>query len=606
MVKPHYRRTADGQTLMVNDGLQNVTSGMGSDRDKGWQAAYTMPIDDPVVNLTAYKASRMIARAIDLPAEDSCREWREWQAESTDISKIEAEEARLGLQGKMFEARRLARLMGGGAVMIGTGDKDLMEPLNPERIGKGGIKYLTILSRQSLNAGEVGRNPAEPEFGVPTRWSINGGETGALDIHPSRLVISHGVAPLADSQGYDAFDGWGGSVLPGMLDALRRVDEGAANVNSLLYEAKIDVVRIDGLMQKLQTGGQTYEAELLKRFTLAATAKGLNGMLILDALEEYQQKSASFGGLPDVMATFMQLASAAVGIPMTLFFMQSPGGLNSTGESDVRNYYDRVKVEQTLRMQPSMAVLDECLIRSALGSRPADVFYNWRPLWQPTAKERAETGKTLSETMKNSVEIDAVSVEAGGKALVNALTESGAFPGLESAAEEFPTVEGDDDDDATGSPVNDATPQTLYVSRKLLNAKDVIRWAKAQGFKTTLPADDMHVTIAFSRNPVDWMDVGESWTPRLELGAGGPRQMEQFGEARVLLFASEELKWRHERIKEAGATWDHPEYQPHVTISYDPDAPDIADIEPYTGPMIFGPEIFKEVKEDWAEGIKET
>ena len=81
--------------------------------------------------------------------------------------------------------------------------------------------------------------------------------------------------------------------------------------------------------------------------------------------------------------------------------------------------------------------------------------------------------------------------------------------------------------------------------------------------------------------------------------------MEQFGEARVLLFTNDDLKWRHERIKDAGASWDHPEYQPHITISYDPDAPDIATIEPYHGPIILGPEIFQEVKEDWQEGIKE-
>ena len=81
--------------------------------------------------------------------------------------------------------------------------------------------------------------------------------------------------------------------------------------------------------------------------------------------------------------------------------------------------------------------------------------------------------------------------------------------------------------------------------------------------------------------------------------------MERFGEARVLLFTNDDLKWRHERIKDAGASWDHSEYQPHITISYDPDAPDISTIEPYQGPIILGPEIFQEVKDDWQEGIKE-
>ncbi|WP_108482270.1 DUF1073 domain-containing protein [Oceaniglobus ichthyenteri] len=441
MAKPHYRLTKDG--------LQNVVSGMGTSRDKGFLAQYTMPVDDPAQYLAAYKSSRIIARAIDLPAEDSCREWREWQAESTDITKIEAEEKRLDVRGKMFEARRLARLMGGAAIVIGTGDKDLMKPLDPDKIGKGGVKYLTILSRQSITASEPEDDVTLPGYGKPRLWTVNTRMAGAMQIHPSRLVIQHGVAPLADDAGYDAHDGWGGSVLPGMIDNLRRVDEGAANVNSLLYEAKVDVLKVDGLMNNLQSRGQAYEAEILRRMTLAATAKGINGMLLLDALEDYQQKSASFGGLPDVMDRFMQLASAAVGIPMTLFFMQSPGGLNATGESDVRNYYDRIRVQQTLHMEPSMSALDECLIRSALGERPTGLHYNWRPLWQPTAKERAEVGKISAETMKIALEMDAVSPESAGSALVNALTESGAFPGLEGYAEEFPKdrTSGDDDDD---------------------------------------------------------------------------------------------------------------------------------------------------------------
>lgn len=81
--------------------------------------------------------------------------------------------------------------------------------------------------------------------------------------------------------------------------------------------------------------------------------------------------------------------------------------------------------------------------------------------------------------------------------------------------------------------------------------------------------------------------------------------MEQFGEARVLLFASSELQWRHERMKDVGASWDHAEYQPHITISYDPEAPDLTEVDPYQGEIILGPERFEEVKEDWQASIRE-
>lgn len=615
MSKPRYRRTSDGQTVLVNDGLQNLVSGMGTSRDKGWQAQYTRPVYSPIDLLTAYEASSMIQRAIDMPAEDSCREWREWQAEAADISKIEAEEQRLGVVAKVFEARRLARLYGGAAILIGTGEANTQLPLDPKRIRMGGIKYLTVFSRDELSAQEIERDPRVDGYGKPKFWNVNSAAGVPLKIHPSRLVIFHGLSPLADIHSKTASDGWGRSVLPGMLDALKRVDEMAANTNSLTYEAKVDVIKIPDLMQNLQKRGQAFEQEVLRRLTLAATGKGINGAMILDALEEYQQKSASFGGLHELLDRFMQLASAAVGIPMTLYFMLSPGGLNATGASDVRNYYDTVKVQQTLRMQPAMSVLDECLIWSALGSRPEDLHYTWRPLWQPTMKERAEVGKIGAEAMKVAVEMDAVSVEAAGSALVNMFTESGAFPGLEGYVEDFPVERDNDDDDqaALTSPVGgeesgaitDASPRTLYVRRDVVNADEIIAWAKAQGFKSTLPVDDMHVTVMFSRTPVDWMKMGETWSENPEIQPGGARVMESFGNARVLLFNSSELSWRHEQMKREGATWDHPEYQPHITISYDPDSPDLSDVEPYTGRIVLGPEIFEEVNENWLEGVKE-
>ena len=40
--------------------------------------------------------------------------------------------------------------------------------------------------------------------------------------------------------------------------------------------------------------------------------------------------------------------------------------------------------------------------------------------------------------------------------------------------------------------------------RDLLNAADVVAWAKEQGFEFVMPADEMHVTVCYSKTPVDW------------------------------------------------------------------------------------------------------
>ncbi len=146
-------------------------------------------------------------------------------------------------------------------------------------------------------------------------------------------------------------------------------------------------------------------------------------------------------------------------------------------------------------------------------------------------------------------------------------------------------------------------PRTLYVSRRLLNADEFMAWARRQGFKTMLDAADLHVTIAYSRTRLDWMAAGESWNNErdggLTIRAGGPRVVEPIGPAGAvaLKFASTELSWRHMSIREAGASWDWPEYQPHITITYDAVGVEVSTIEPFRGELRFGPEIFAEIDE---------
>lgn len=160
-----------------------------------------------------------------------------------------------------------------------------------------------------------------------------------------------------------------------------------------------------------------------------------------------------------------------------------------------------------------------------------------------------------------------------------------------------------DDTGGEGAPeAKSIAPRTLYVSRRLVNADEFLKWAKAQGFKSTLDAADLHVTIAFSRSRIDWMAVGEAcWANEADGGltvkAGGPRVVEPIGKegAVALKFGSSELSWRHLSIREAGASWDYPDYQPHVTITYDAAGVDLTKIEPYRGALRFGPELFEEL-----------
>lgn len=165
---------------------------------------------------------------------------------------------------------------------------------------------------------------------------------------------------------------------------------------------------------------------------------------------------------------------------------------------------------------------------------------------------------------------------------------------------------------AGNQPTVNAAPRTLYVYRPVLNAKEIIRWAKSQGFNTTLAPADMHVTIAYSEQVLDWMKIVAVSYPEdghLTVPPGGPRVVEQLGPggAVCLLFNSNELSWRHVDMLRAGASWKWPTYQPHITLTYQLGDLDLAvEVRPYLGDIVLGPEVFEEVQSGFAERLVEN
>lgn len=428
------------QFSQITDGLRNVIANLGTGRDKASHSFYVDPSIDDAQLAMMYRGGSIAAKIVDMPAQDSFREWREWQASTKEITAIEAEEKRLGLRGKLVQAKTRARLFGGAVIYIGTTDTDPTKPLAVDRIRKGGIKYLSVMNKNQISAGAIQNDPRFDGYGSPVSYMI-----GTETIHPSRVVVFKGKE-LPDDIYAGANLGWGDPVLTACLTDVRNLDATIANVAALVFEAKIDVLGIKNFNDDLRQHGAEYEKLVNQKLALTALGKGVNGMFIKDADDSYEQKSASFATLPDVINSMKQMVSASCGIPMFKLFEKTSGGIGDSSSSEERGYYDMIKAIQTLENEPAMAILDECLIRSALGDRPKDIHYNWRPLWQPTTKEKADTGKVIADTFKVVFDMDVLPPEALANAIVNGLTESGLAPGLEADVTEYFVGEKDDTD----------------------------------------------------------------------------------------------------------------------------------------------------------------
>lgn len=593
-----------GDSIVSTDGLESMLSGMGDpSKDKSAATYYSSTFLDDLALLNSYRSGWIVSKLIDVPATDALRKWRDFSGEQKQILALNNAEKQLQVKQKVIKAYIMARLWGGAAIFINTG-QDPDQPLNVDAIKKNGIKSLTVFTRKELTVSELILDPFDENYGRPEYYEV-ANTTVSVKIHHSHLVRFVGKEHPDPFNHVGPNYGWGDSVVQRVYDAARHADQTSSNIASLVFEANIDVFSIPDFTAKM--ADKRYSENMIKRFRLASQGKSIVNTLMHDAKETYERKSINFTQLPEVLHKFLLVCAAAGDMPITKFLGDQAKGMGNEARGDMKNYYDALNTEQELRIGPELSVLDECLYRHALGARPDDISYEWAPFEQMNEKDLSEIGERVAKTTETLIRTGLYQPEVLEEATTNQLVQIGVMPGLDTLVDsnkvDFDSfgLEDDLEDEDEGEPAdamdglnNDAAPRSLYVRRDVKNVADIKRWAKSQGFTDLV--DDMHVTIAYSREPVDWLKMGGAWSSELKLPEGGPRIVEGLGNANaVLLFACSDLSYRHNNIKRKGASWDFEDYQPHITLSYG-EVPNLKKVKPYTGEIVLGPEIFEEVE----------
>lgn len=134
-------------------------------------------------------------------------------------------------------------------------------------------------------------------------------------------------------------------------------------------------------------------------------------------------------------------------------------------------------------------------------------------------------------------------------------------------------------------------PTPLYVSRDVTSDGGLRQWAIDAGLTDVLPLSEMHVTVTYSRAPVDVADV-PAQGGRLSARGGG--RAIQLRSALAMPLRAAALQAGNQRYIGAGASHDYGDgYKPHVTIKYDATDDEVALLQvaaPFNGLMEFGPE----------------
>jgi len=645
------------RSMMAMDGMMNVLTGLGGSLDPQSNAFYYVrPLDQQSIE-SSYRTSWLSKKVHTVPAKDATRAWRQFKADDVDITKIEREERRLGLRNKVRRAEVLSRLYGGSCLMLGTGG-DMAQPLNPSTIKQGGLKYIHAVGRYEITIPNLILDPGSEFYLQPDMYMVNAGNGTQVRVHPSRMIR---FTPSDTPDNVSLYEqGWGDPLLQSLQGCLINADTMQGTFAALVAKAKVDTLGIPNLTQIASTSDG--EQQLQRRVLVAQAFESMFHTKLIDtaknngdAAETWEQFQVNWSGMPEMAMMFLQMVSGASDIPMTRLVGKSPDGMNATGDGDLENYFQMISASQELDLRPRLEMLDEVLLRSALGERPEDIWFSFLPLRTDSEETKAKNAKARAEASAIYVDKQLVPDEVMQEAVKGQLIESGEYPGIERAYIDYaegnllPIIEQEDEppvdslipvDPTTGLPtqnresrlfaandmagkmvtagmsvtdaykevlrLTDAEPRPLYVARYLTNGEEVKAHFEAQGLKVTVAPDRMHTTLIYSRTPLDWfkiapMDWGDE--AKLIVPAGGPRMMAKFGpneNAIVLMFASSRMSWRHEEFIREGASYDF-EYQPHLTLNYEGQDIDLTTIKPYQGELRFGYERFEEIREDWAK-----
>lgn len=422
MRKPKTAKTAkvrkDARPKQRIDGWENATSGLGVlGLDKRLGAVPLAELFDQSTAETLWLGDHLAAKIVEAPAAEMYREgYSVIVPEEHELQeKIEAEKLRLDVDTKLQRAEEYRRAFGGAGILISVDDGlSVDQPLDVSRVRK--VTHLTVFSPRELTPERWYSDPFKPKYGEIERFRLTPVVQGSVGVsqivHASRIVIFQGALAGPNSKFQSPIPGWGYSVFTRVAGAVRDFQTALDGTGILTQDIATPTLKIVGLAKLLATNEG---AKLTERAKGIEAARSIARVTILDKDEEYERKTASVAGLSDLVDQLKYAVASAAEMPVSLLMGQAPAGLNATGDSDIRWYYDRTSGKQK-KAEPQLRQIFDCVLAvlakappeaedpedepsepsEQVGPVPAYSF-EWAPLWQPTDLEKEQTRKTVAE-----------------------------------------------------------------------------------------------------------------------------------------------------------------------------------------------------------------
>lgn len=487
------------------DGYDNFISRLGLNNNNalsGGTYEFNLITRNRILIEAAYRGSWVVGMMIDAIAEDMTRSGIDITTsklkgdEKGQIKQLRRAMSRLQIWTSLCSTIKWSRAYGGAIGVMQIEGQDLKTPLRVDTIAKGQFKGIVPYDRWQLNP--IVQDPIEsgPNLGLPAYYQIvndpremePGYRPGAYmnglqTVHHTRCIRLVGIE-LPYFQAITEMM-WGESVLERAWDRLISFDNATMSSASLIDRANLRTVGIEGLREIIAAGGQALQG--LEAFFEMMRCKQVNeGLTLLDKNDVFTNTTYTFSGLSDMMLQFGQQLAGATQTPLVRLFGQSPAGLNSTGESDLRMYYDNINAQQEAKLRNPMDLLLRIMWRSEFGqAAPDDLEFTFTPLWQQTPTDKANNAKTNAETILGALNDGAISKATAMSELRDSSGETGVFANItDEDIEEAKTEEPPLPDEEPGPDQGAVNPPEKPEAEPVKNLDS--KWArmkKAVGFK---------------------------------------------------------------------------------------------------------------------------
>jgi phage-related protein (TIGR01555 family) len=371
------------------DAWVNVNTGAGTSRDKARSAQFCSTwvlADDEITAL--YNEDDVAATIVDLPIDEMFRRGFHIRNKGGDADVVALRKAadKVFLFEKVIKGAKWGRAYGGGVVFVAWNDgQNPALPLNPDRIDKKNpILYVKDFDRRFAVVNDRDNDPLSPTFGDALTFSVGLGNK--VIVHASRCIRFEG-AQVDEYTRYSLL-GWTTSVLQRPYVALQQFSQAYLSIGNLITDASQGVFKLKNLIQLMST--QTGAATVIRRMQSIDTTRSSSRAIVLDADgEDFEREATPLHGIPELLEAFQRRLSTATRIPVTLLMGEAPAGLQATGDSDIRFFYDSISRQQPHMGRKMMQALGP--LATCLGIDPESLDIEWLPLWELTDAERATT-----------------------------------------------------------------------------------------------------------------------------------------------------------------------------------------------------------------------